>query len=167
MLKINIYTDGSCINNPGPGGCAAIVKFTNKKIIFSSGYYYTTNNRMELMAIILPLNFFLFYKKKLCYINIYTDSNYLYKGINNWIYFWKKNSWKNNNNKLIKNIDLWIKIYNLVFFFKKKIKWHLIKSHKGNYYNEKCDKIAFFAAKNPTLKDLPLPFILNNKVKVR
>ncbi len=157
MLKIDIYTDGSCINNPGPGGCAAIVKFTNKKIIFHSGYYYTTNNRMELMAIILPLNFFYLYKDYIFYINIFTDSNYLYSGINYWIYLWKKNSWKNNNNKLIKNIDLWTKIYSLVFSFKNKIKWNLIKAHKNNFYNKECDKIAFLSAKNPTLRDLPLP----------
>ncbi len=157
MLKIDIYTDGSCINNPGPGGCAAIAILINKKLIFHSGYYYTTNNRMELMAVILPLNFFLNYKNNILLLNIFTDSNYLYSGINNWIYFWKNNNWRNTNNKLIKNIDLWIKIYNLIFFLNQKVKWHLIKGHMGNINNEKCDKIAFFSAQNPTLKDLPLP----------
>ncbi len=157
MLKIDIYTDGSCINNPGPGGCAAVAIIINKKLVFHSGYYYTTNNRMELMAVILPLNFFLNYKNNIFLLNIFTDSNYLYSGINNWIYFWKNNFWRNTHNKLIKNIDLWIKMHNLIFFFNNKIKWHLIKSHMGNIYNEECDKIAFFSAKNPTLKDLPLP----------
>ncbi len=158
MLKIDIYTDGSCINNPGPGGCAAIAILFDKKLIFHSSYYYTTNNRMELMSVILPLNFFLSYKKNFFLLNIYTDSNYLYSGINFWIYFWKKNNWRNTNNKLIKNIDLWIKIYNLIFFLNKEIKWYLIKAHCGNLYNERCDKIAFLSAKKPILNDLPLPF---------
>lgn len=84
MLKIDIYTDGSCIKNPGPGGCAAILKFLNKEIILSAGYYYTTNNRMELMAVIISLDFIFYYLININYfINIFTDSNYLYKGINN------------------------------------------------------------------------------------
>ncbi len=157
MLKIDIYTDGSCVNNPGPGGCAAIALIIDKRLVFHSGYYYTTNNRMELMAVILPLNFFFNYRNNISSLNIFTDSNYLYSGVSNWIYFWKNNNWRNTNNKLIKNLDLWIKIYNLIFFLKKKVKWNLIKSHIGNFYNEQCDKIAFFSAKNPSLRDLPLP----------
>ncbi len=154
MLKINIYTDGSCINNPGPGGCASILKFLNKEIILNAGYYYTTNNRMELMAVILSFNFIFYYINIEYFINIFTDSSYLYNGINNWIFFWKKNNWKNNNNKFIKNIDLWIILYKKISLLKNKIKWFLIKSHNGNFYNEKCDKIALFSAKNPTLIDL-------------
>ncbi len=153
MLKIDIYTDGSCINNPGPGGCASIIKFIKKEIILKAGYYYTTNNRMELMAFILSLKFLVnnFYINN--NINVFTDSTYLYNGVNYWIYSWKKNNWKKSNNKFIKNIDLWSLIYKNIILFKKKIKWNLLKSHKGNYYNNKCDKIAFLSAKNPMFFD--------------
>ncbi len=153
MLKINIYTDGSCINNPGPGGCASIILFLNKQFILNYGYYYTTNNRMELMAIILAFNFIKKNINENYYINIFIDSKYIYNGVINWIFLWKKNNWKKSNNKFIKNIDLWNKIYNYLIFFKCNLKWNLIKSHSGNYYNNKCDKIAFFSANNPTLND--------------
>ncbi len=159
MLKINIYTDGSCIKNPGPGGCASIIKILNKEIILNSGYYYTTNNRMELMAIIFPLIFFIKINIKFkYYINIFTDSTYLYNGVNNWIYLWKKNNWKKSNNKFIKNVDLWKKIFSILILFKNKLKWNLIKSHSGNYYNNKCDKIAFLSANNPTFIDYNIYF---------
>ncbi len=156
MLNVIIYTDGSCIRNPGPGGCAAIVIIDNKEFIFKAGYYYTTNNRMELMAFILPMRFFL-YKNINVILYIYTDSIYLYKGINEWLFKWKKNNWKNSKNKFIKNLDLWIEINYLIIFFKKNIKIFYIKSHNGNFYNEKCDKIAFLQAKNPFLNDLKKP----------
>ncbi len=157
MLYIDIYTDGSCIKNPGPGGCASIVKINNKEVIFKAGYYYTTNNRMELMAFILPMRFFLYKKINMMYIYIFTDSIYLYKGINEWLIKWKKNNWKNYKNKFIKNSDLWIEINYLIFYFKKNIKIFYIKSHSGNLYNDKCDKIAFLQAKNPFLNDLEPP----------
>ncbi len=153
MLKINIYIDGSCINNPGPGGCASIIKFIKKEIILKAGYYYTTNNRMELMALILSLNFLIKNYYINSYINIFTDSSYLYNGVKFWIYSWKKNNWKNSNNRYIKNIDLWYFIYKNMFLFQKKINWSLLKSHSGNYYNNKCDKIAFLSAKNPLFFD--------------
>ncbi len=156
MFKINIYTDGSCINNPGPGGCASIIKFCKRKFIFKAGYYYTTNNRMELMAFILPLRFLLFKKKKQK-LYIFTDSIYLYKGINNWLFKWSNNNWKNSTNKIIKNIDLWIEIYKIIYFLNKKIKIIYIKSHNKNFYNEQCDYMAFIEANRPFLKDLPLP----------
>ncbi len=158
MLKIYIYTDGSCIKNPGPGGCASIVKYNNKEFIFKAGYYYTTNNRMELMAFILPMRFFLC-KFNLIKLYIFTDSFYLYKGINIWLLKWKKNNWKNSKNKFIKNIDLWMEINYFIFFFKKNIKILYIKSHNGNYYNERCDKIAFLQAQKPYLNDLKPPII--------
>ncbi len=164
--KIYIYTDGSCINNPGPGGCASIVKVNSyKRKILKAGFYYTTNNRMELMAVIFSLKYLLKINKFFSSINIFTDSCYLYNGITNWIYMWKKKNWKNSNNKLIKNIDLWLILYNLSFFLKEKIKWNLIKAHSGHIYNEECDKIALLSAKKPTCIDLYYPFsICKNKI---
>ncbi len=161
LEKIYIYTDGSCINNPGPGGCASIIRINNcrKKKIFKAGFFYTTNNRMELMAAIFPLQYLLKFNQNFCIIKIFTDSNYLYAGITNWIYLWKKRNWKNSNNKIIKNIDLWLILENLSSFFKNKIKWNLIKGHTGDFNNEEADKIAFLSAKEPKYIDLYHPFI--------
>ncbi len=156
MIKIYIYTDGSCIKNPGPGGCAAIVIFKKKQYIFKAGYFYTTNNRMELMAFILPMRFFLYNNYNNILYIIFTDSNYLYKGVNEWLIKWKCNNWKNSKNKLIKNIDLWIEI-NYFIFILNNIKILYIKGHSNNFYNKKCDKIAFLQAKNPFLYDLNPP----------
>ncbi|WP_343183277.1 ribonuclease HI [Buchnera aphidicola (Neophyllaphis podocarpi)] len=147
MKQIQIYSDGSCLGNPGPGGCTAILKYKKYKKIITSGFFLTTNNRMELMAAILALKAI----KEKCNIDFYTDSNYLYKGILKWIYDWKNNKWKKNN-KIIKNIDLWKKLYFLIQLHK--IKWFLLKSHTGNLYNEKCDIIAKKSAKLPTLNDI-------------
>ncbi len=156
LKKIDIYIDGSCLNNPGPGGCAALIKINNfnEKKIFKAGFYYTTNNRMELMSAILILKYLfnsVFSTKK---INIFTDSNYLYSGITNWIYLWKRNKWKNSSNKIVKNIDLWFKLEYLLFLLNIPISWNLIKGHSNNLNNNICDKIAIFSAKNPKYIDL-------------
>ncbi len=156
MLEVvEIYTDGSCIYNPGPGGFASIIKFynSNNRKIINYGFYYTTNNRMELMAVIFSLKY-LFSNINIGIINVFTDSNYIFSGVNLWINLWRKNKWKTSSNKLVKNIDLWLKINNLLLFFQRKINFYLIKSHNGNLYNEKCDKIALFSAKKPSLIDL-------------
>ncbi len=154
MFNISIYTDGSCINNPGPGGCAALVKYKEKEFIFKAGYYYTTNNRMELMAFILPMKFILYKFYQILNIYLFTDSLYLYNGINIWMFKWKDNYWRNSKNKFIKNIDLWFKIYKIILFLKRSIKIFYIRSHDNNLYNKKCDEIAFKQAKNPFLNDL-------------
>ena len=137
---IKIYTDGSCIGNPGPGGWAAIILDADKKDIISGRKKNTTNNQMELMAAIKALTFFSRKQK----IIIYTDSNYVKEGITNWIKVWKKNNWKTANKKKVKNTELWIKLNNLSNFHD--IEWKWVKAHSGDPMNSLVDKLARKAA---------------------
>ena len=137
---IKIYTDGSCIGNPGPGGWAAIILNGNNQDIISGKKKNTTNNQMELMAAIKALTFFSRKQK----IRIFTDSNYVKEGITNWIKVWKKNSWKTANKKKVKNIELWIKLNNLSNFHE--IEWKWVKAHSGDPLNDMVDKLAKKAA---------------------
>lgn len=147
--QIEIFTDGSCIGNPGPGGCAGILRYKKYKKEFSIGYYLTTNNRMELMAAIIALESL----KNSCQITLNTDSQYLLYGITQWIHIWKKNNWKTAEEKSIKNIDLWHRL-NSVIKSHDIIHWNWLKSHTGNIDNERCDQLARLAAKNPLNNDL-------------
>lgn len=146
--KIEIFTDGSCLGNPGPGGYAAILKYKQTEKILSNGYYKTTNNRMELLAAIVALE----QLKQTCQIDLYSDSQYLRNGILNWIHGWKKNGWKTANKQPVKNVDLWIKLDELVQ--PHKINWIWIKGHAGHLENERCDIIAKAKAEAPTLTDI-------------
>ena len=137
MDKVDIYTDGSCLGNPGPGGWAFIIKYRNGNIKeFSGSEKYTTNNKMELTAAIKAIK----YLKKKIIINIYTDSKYLKDGITIWIKKWKLNGWKTSNKKNVKNSDLWKlleeKIQN------HEIHWMWVKGHNENIFNEKADMLA-------------------------
>jgi len=137
---IKIYTDGSCIGNPGSGGWAAIILNGDKQDIISGRKKNTTNNQMELMAAIKAL---VFYSKKKKII-IYTDSNYVKEGITNWIKIWEKNNWKTANKKKVKNIELWIKLNTLSNFHD--IEWKWVKAHSGDSMNNMVDKLARKAA---------------------
>ena len=137
---IKIYTDGSCIGNPGPGGWAAIMLNGNKRNIISGRKKNTTNNQMELMAAIKALVFFSKKQK----IRIYTDSNYVKEGITNWIKIWEKNNWKTANKKKVKNVKLWIKLNTLSNFHD--IEWQWVKGHSGDPMNNMVDKLAKKAA---------------------
>ena len=137
---IKIYTDGSCIGNPGPGGWAAIILNGDNKDIISGRKKNTTNNQMELMAAIKALVFFSKKQK----IRIYTDSNYVKEGITNWIKIWEKNNWKTVNKKKVKNVELWIKLNTLSNFHD--IEWKWVKAHSGDPMNNMVDKLARKAA---------------------
>ena len=137
---IKIYTDGSCIGNPGSGGWAAIILNGDKQDIISGRKKNTTNNQMELMAAIKALVFL----KKKQKIRIYTDSNYVKEGITNWIKIWKKNNWKTYNKKKVKNVELWIKLNILSNFHD--IEWRWVKAHAQDSMNNKVDKLARKAA---------------------
>ena len=142
MEKIDIYTDGSCIGNPGPGGWSFIIKFDNKKTKeFSGSENHTTNNRMELTAAINAINYF----NKKVIINIYTDSKYLKEGITTWIKKWKINNWKTSNKNNVKNCDLWKLLDEKIKDHK--INWIWVKGHNDNILNEKADKLARQAIK--------------------
>ncbi len=142
-MEINIYTDGSCLGNPGPGGWAAIIlKDNNKKELFG-GEKITTNNRMELTAAINALEYCTSEDGKqpsFKQINIYTDSNYVKDGINIWINNWEKNNWKTADKKNVKNVDLWKKLKELTKSHK--IEWHWVKGHSNDPMNDLADKLA-------------------------
>ena len=137
---IKIYTDGSCLGNPGKGGWAAIIFIDGKKIKIKGSKKNTTNNQMELLASIQALKKIPASKT----IEIYTDSKYLKMGITEWINSWKKNGWKTSSKKKVKNIKLWKELDNLVENYK--IKWSWIKAHAGNPINEEVDLLAKQAA---------------------
>ena len=137
---IKIYTDGSCLKNPGNGGWAAIILNGDKQNIISGKKKNTTNNQMELMAAIKALVFL----KKKQKIRIYTDSNYVKEGITNWIKIWEKNNWKTSNKKKVKNVELWIKLNTLSNFHD--IEWKWVKAHSGDPMNNMVDKLARKAA---------------------
>ena len=137
---IKIYTDGSCIGNPGAGGWAAIILDGKNKKIISGSKNNTTNNQMELFAAIKALSNF--NKKKS--FKIFTDSNYVKDGITKWIKNWKKNNWKTSAKKAVKNQELWKKLDKLVKFHD--VKWEWIKGHSTNIYNNLADELAKKAA---------------------
>lgn len=154
LKKIEIFTDGSCLGNPGPGGYAAILRYKQNERILSKGYYRTTNNRMELLAAIVALEAV----KEKCYITLYSDSQYLKNGIMSWIFNWKKNGWKTSQKKSVKNADLWRRLDNVATVHQ--IDWHWVKGHAGHEENERCDVIAKEAANSPSKTDEG--FIENN-----
>ena len=138
---IKIYTDGSCIGNPGPGGWAVIILDNKNEKIISGKKNNTTNNQMELLAPIKALSNF---NKKKSFV-IFTDSIYVKEGITKWIENWKKNSWKTYGKKPVKNQKLWKKLDELVKFHD--VKWEWIKGHSTNIYNNLVDELARKAAK--------------------
>ena len=137
---IKIYTDGSCLNNPGNGGWAAIINQDNKVKKISGSVKDTTNNKMELMAPIMALQEI----DKNQQIEIYTDSQYVRLGITDWIHKWIKNNWQTSKKEPVKNKELWIQLYELTKSYE--IKWIWVKAHAGNTLNEKVDLLAKKAA---------------------
>ena len=137
---IKIYTDGSCLENPGNGGWAAIINDNGNIKKISGSEKDTTNNRMELMATINALkNMDPKYE-----IEIYTDSQYVKLGITEWINKWVLNNWKTSKKEDVKNKDLWIELYNFNKILD--VKWNWVKAHAGNIMNEKVDLLAKKAA---------------------
>ena len=137
---IKIYTDGSCLGNPGFGGWAAIIFLNDKKIKIKGKKRNTTNNQMELMAPIKALKKIPVGEK----VQIYTDSKYVKMGITEWIETWKKNDWKTSGKKKVKNKDLWKELDRLSK--KYQIKWLWVKGHSGDITNEEVDQLAREAA---------------------
>ena len=137
---IEIYTDGSCLENPGNGGWAAIINNNGKIEKISGNEKNTTNNRMELLA---PINALTKIKSN-NEIQIYTDSQYVKLGITEWINTWIKNKWQTSKKEEVKNKDLWIELYDLNNSLN--IKWNWIKAHSGNVLNEEVDLLAKKAA---------------------
>ncbi|MDT0594201.1 ribonuclease HI [Glaciecola petra] len=145
MKKVTIYTDGSCLGNPGPGGYGAILSFNSTQKSISKGYILTTNNRMELMA---PAKALAILKEE-CIVDLFTDSQYVKNGINQWIHGWKKNGWRTSNKKAVKNVDLWQDLD--AQCNKHQVNWHWVKAHAGNPQNEAVDDLARKAASSSQL----------------
>jgi len=131
MKRIEIFTDGSSLGNPGPGGWCAILRYKNHEKIIQGGKKDTTNNKMELTAVLEALKIL----KEPCEIDLYSDSTYVLKGINEWLENWVKKNFKN-----VKNKELWQELYELKN--KHLIIIHWVKGHSGHKENEICDKIA-------------------------
>lgn len=138
MLKI--WTDGSCLGNPGPGGWAFVATNGQNTAERSGGERDTTNNRMELMAVIRALTA----AHRHSEIELHTDSQYVKNGMQSWLKNWKKNNWHTANKKPVKNQDLWMQLDELSGATK--IHWHWVRGHNGNEMNERCDELARTAA---------------------
>lgn len=138
--QVSIYTDGSCLGNPGPGGYGAILRYGSHEKELAAGFRLTTNNRMELMATVVALNTL----KKSCEIDLYTDSEYVRQGITKWIDGWKKKGWRTASRQPVKNKDLWQQLDTAIQ--RHTIRWHWVKGHSGHIENERCDVLARTAA---------------------
>lgn len=143
MKKITIYTDGSCLKNPGQGGYGAILMSDLFTVKLMNGYQLTTNNRMELMSVIHSLKALQFP----CEVTLYSDSQYVTNSVNKqWIYGWKKNNWVRNRNESIPNSDLWKELLPLLDIHNVTFVW--VRGHNNNFFNEMCDRIAKEAAQS-------------------
>ncbi len=145
--QVEIFTDGSCLGNPGPGGYGAILRYKQHEKTLSAGYFLTTNNRMELLAAITALESL----TSPCNVILSTDSQYVRQGIMSWIHNWKKRGWKTSDKKPVKNVDLWLRLDEAIT--RHTIDWRWVKGHSGHEENERCDQLARAAAEQPTLKD--------------
>lgn len=152
--KINIYTDGACSGNPGPGGYGTVLVYIDEAGIkhekeLSDGYEQVTNNQMELMAVITGLEAL----KKPCDVTVYSDSKYVVDAFNNnWIDGWIKKGWKTASKSPVKNVELWKRLLEAKKNHDVEFIW--VKGHAGHEYNERCDTLAVAASKKDSLKNL-------------
>ncbi|MGN0623871.1 MAG: ribonuclease HI [Oscillospiraceae bacterium] len=143
MKKVEIFTDGACSGNPGPGGFGVILKFNGHEKELSGGEKSTTNNRMELTAVITGLSAL----KEPCEVSLYTDSKYIIDSVTKgWAAKWKANNWVKGDKKPALNADLWERLLELLDVHKVSFVW--VKGHAGHPENERCDKLAVAASQN-------------------
>lgn len=135
-MNVEIYTDGACSGNPGPGGWGAILRYGEHEKELNGGEAETTNNRMEMMAVIESLRAL----KKPCKVDLYTDSVYVKDGVTKWLDGWKVKGWKTAAKKPVKNQDLWEQIDREIA--RHQITWHWVKGHAGHLENERADELA-------------------------
>ncbi|MEC6833813.1 ribonuclease HI [Photobacterium toruni] len=147
MKQVEIFTDGSCLGNPGPGGYGTVLRYKQHEKELSGGYLMTTNNRMELLAAIMGLASL----KHPCSVDLTTDSQYVRQGITQWIHNWKKRGWQTADKKPVKNADLWQQLDQETQ--RHQVQWHWVKGHAGHPENERCDVLARTGAENPTQAD--------------
>ena len=135
-MTVEIFTDGACRGNPGPGGWGALLRYNDHEKTLKGAEPLTTNNRMELMAVIMGLHAL----KQASTVNIYTDSKYVLQGMTEWIIGWKKRNWRNSKNEPVKNVDLWKILDSSVALHQ--VKWFWVKGHSGHVENERADALA-------------------------
>lgn len=149
--QVEIFTDGSCLGNPGPGGYGAILRYKQHEKTFSEGYRLTTNNRMELMAAIVALEAL----TSPCEVTLSTDSQYVRQGITQWIHNWKKRGWKTADRKPVRNVDLWKRLDAAISDHK--VQWEWVKGHAGT---RKTNVATYWRAMQPTLPLRKIPAII-------
>jgi len=133
---VDIFTDGACRGNPGPGGWGAILRANGKEKELWGGEAATTNNRMELTAPIRALEAL----TRPSHVRVYTDSQYVQKGISEWVRAWKRRGWRTADRKPVKNVDLWTRLDELAALHE--VEWHWVKGHAGHVENERADRLA-------------------------
>ena len=136
LASVEIFTDGACRGNPGPGGWGAILRYNKHEKHLKGAVAFTTNNRMELTAVISALTAL----KKPCTIKVTTDSQYVRQGITSWLKQWKKNGWKTSSKDPVKNMDLWQQLDTIAK--QHEISWHWVKGHSNHPENEMADQLA-------------------------
>lgn len=147
MKKVEIYTDGACKGNPGPGGYGCVLLYRQHRLELSGGFRQTTNNRMEILAVIKALEVL----KEPCEIDLYSDSRYVVDAVNqNWLKNWQRNGWRKSDKSDVLNRDLWERLSRLMP--KHQIHFHWIKGHASNPCNDHCDQLASAAALAPLEK---------------
>lgn len=138
--KVEIHTDGACLGNPGPGGWAALLRAGHHERELSGGEAQTTNNRMELMAAIAGLEAL----KRPCSVELTTDSQYVKRGVEEWMARWRANGWRTSDRQPVKNRDLWERL--AAALASHRVRWHWVKGHAGHDDNERVDALARAAA---------------------
>ena len=141
MKHVDLYTDGACSGNPGPGGYGIILVYNGKEKELSEGYAETTNNRMEILAVINGLKAL----KEPCEVTVYSDSKYVVDAVNkNWLYTWEENDWRRSNKEPVLNPELWMEL--LVLMEEHEVSFVWVKGHNEHPQNERCDRLAVAAA---------------------
>ncbi|EJV7123259.1 ribonuclease HI [Escherichia coli] len=157
---MKIFSDGSCLKNPGgPGGYGIVLQYRGEEREFSDGFHSTTNNRMEMMGALIGLERL----KYPCNVILHSDSQYLKNGMTQWMKWWKRNGWMTSDKKPVKNVDLWKRLDEAAS--RHNVRWKWVKGHAGHRENEICDRLAkiaaFSAADMPHKKDIG--FVYNNQ----
>jgi ribonuclease HI len=137
---VEVFTDGACLGNPGPGGWAALLRFGSREKELSGGEIDTTNNRMELMAAISAIEAL----KRACKVVVTTDSEYVRRGVEEWMTRWQANGWRTSDKKPVKNRDLWERL--AAALADHTVRWHWVRGHTGHIENERVDALAREAA---------------------
>jgi ribonuclease HI len=140
LQKVELFTDGACLGNPGPGGWAALLRAGTREKALVGAEAMTTNNRMELMAAIAGIEAL----KRACAVDLTTDSQYVRRGVEEWMPRWKANGWKTSDKQPVKNRDLWERLD--AALASHDVRWHWVKGHAGHAENERVDALAREAA---------------------